>query len=127
MIRLARASSPPSDRYALHRPQPGIITKRRLIVPRLNLAATHKHGDAHLPFQRVRPSDPAWPDSANWEALNKAVGGHLIKVQPLVGACTNAAAPGDACGAELESLKIPILSAINQRGGNGRPVGSMPG
>jgi FAD/FMN-containing dehydrogenase len=79
-----------------------------LLAPSAN-AATHKHGDAHLAFQRVRPSDPAWPDSANWEALNKAVGGHLIKVQPLVGACTNAAAPGDACRAELESLKNPYF------------------
>jgi hypothetical protein len=96
-----------------------------LLVPSAN-AATHGQGDAHLAFQRVRPSDPAWPDSANWEALNKAVDGHLIKVQPLVGACTNAAAPGDACPAELESLKNPYFVG-DQPAGTRRPVGSMPG
>jgi FAD/FMN-containing dehydrogenase len=29
---------------------------------------------------RVRPSDPAWPDAAAWEALNRAADGHLVKV-----------------------------------------------
>jgi FAD/FMN-containing dehydrogenase len=54
------------------------------------------------PFRRVRPSDPGWPDAANWEKLNKAIGGRLIKVTPLLNNCANA-----ACQAELEALKNP--------------------
>ena len=31
--------------------------------------------------RRVRPSDPEWPSVAQWEALNRAVGGQLIQVR----------------------------------------------
>jgi FAD/FMN-containing dehydrogenase len=30
---------------------------------------------------RVRPSDPAWPNAAAWDELNRAVDGHLIRPQ----------------------------------------------
>ncbi|HXA24550.1 MAG TPA: FAD-binding oxidoreductase [Acetobacteraceae bacterium] len=30
---------------------------------------------------RVRPTDPAWPGADDWEQLNRAVDGHLIKVK----------------------------------------------
>lgn len=38
-------------------------------------------------FQRVRPSDPAWPDAAQWSELDRAVGGRLVKVQSPLDAC----------------------------------------
>lgn len=31
---------------------------------------------------RARPADPAWPDAAAWQELNRAVDGHLIKPAP---------------------------------------------
>jgi hypothetical protein len=40
-------------------------------------------------FRRVRPSDGAWPSAASWNELNQKVGGHLIKVEPLLAACSD--------------------------------------
>ena len=40
-------------------------------------------GSSADPHCRTRPSDPAWPDAAAWEALNIAVGGNLIRVHSL--------------------------------------------
>ena len=37
--------------------------------------------------RRVRPGAPGWPAEAQWRALSDAVGGTLLKVQPLFGAC----------------------------------------
>jgi hypothetical protein len=39
---------------------------------------------------RVRPSDPSWPNAGSGEELNRAVGGHLLKVQSPLGPRTNA-------------------------------------
>src|SRR5690242_14998967 len=41
-------------------------------------------------FRRVRPSDAGWPDVANWEALNRAVGGRLTKVRSPFSDCLSA-------------------------------------
>ena len=41
-------------------------------------------------LRRMRPTDPAWPTPAQWQKLNDAVGGKLIKVQPLCSACESA-------------------------------------
>ncbi len=59
-----------------------------------------------LPSRRVRPSDPSWPSAAQWEALNQQVGGRLIKVQPLLGACVNAP-DSAACQDVLNDLQNP--------------------
>ena len=59
------------------------------------------------PASRVRPSDPAWPDTAAWEKLNQTVGGRLIKVEsPLAG---YTAATDDAARAKiLKNLQNPF-------------------
>jgi FAD/FMN-containing dehydrogenase len=57
------------------------------------------------PFRRVRPSDAGWPNAATWEKLNKAVGGRLIKVEPLFASCANGAAA--SCDDVLAALKNP--------------------
>ena len=36
---------------------------------------------------RSRPGDSGWPAEDRWEALNRAVGGRLIKVQSPLVAC----------------------------------------
>ena len=55
--------------------------------------------------RRVRPSDPGWPNAAAWEKLNQAVGGRLIKVEPLFASCSNGA--GASCDDVLAALKNP--------------------
>lgn len=57
-------------------------------------------------MQRVRPGDPAWPSNADWEELNRAVGGRLIKVTPLFAACQNAA-PSTTCQDVLRNIRNP--------------------
>jgi len=58
--------------------------------------------------RRVRPSDPSWPDSSKWAALNDAVGGRLVQPVSLFAAC--AAAPGTpTCGASLQHLRNPFF------------------
>jgi FAD/FMN-containing dehydrogenase len=55
---------------------------------------------------RIRPSDSAWPAASSWEKLNREVGGNLIAVKPLLGACTvdpNAA----SCLETLGNLRNP--------------------
>jgi FAD/FMN-containing dehydrogenase len=56
--------------------------------------------------QRVRPGEAGWPVPSVWEDLNRSVGGHLIKVEPLLAACEQD--PHDAtCAAVLQSLRNP--------------------
>ena len=56
--------------------------------------------------RRLRPGDAGWPNEASWEALRRAVGGRLIKVQSPLAACFNDAA-GPECDALFKSLKNP--------------------
>lgn len=58
-------------------------------------------------FRRVRPGDAAWPSAASWQKLNDAVGGNLIKVQPLFAAC-EADAKGEACADIFKNLRNPF-------------------
>src|SRR5208283_2385510 len=57
--------------------------------------------------RRIRPSDPAWPNSASWDRLNREVGGHLIKVQPLFAACA-AELQGAECREVLKQANNPF-------------------
>lgn len=45
--------------------------------------------------RRLRPADPDWPDARQWAALDAAVGGNLITVEPLASPC--GAAAGNVC------------------------------
>ncbi len=57
--------------------------------------------------RRIRPSDLAWPNSASWDKLNREVGGHLIKVQPLFAACA-AELQGAECREVLKQANNPF-------------------
>jgi FAD/FMN-containing dehydrogenase len=60
------------------------------------------------PGPRVRPSDPDWPSSENWEMLKQQVGGRLIRVESPLAACQSA--PGSAaCQAVLKDLQNPYF------------------
>jgi FAD/FMN-containing dehydrogenase len=65
------------------------------------------HADAHCTQRRVRPSDPDWPDAAQWQALAAEVGGQLARAAPLLAAC-EAAAKGAACSEVLGNLRNPF-------------------
>src|SRR5271165_7143766 len=57
--------------------------------------------------RRVRPPDREWPQSAAWDQLNQAVGGSLIKVQPVFAAC--AAEPkGALCLDAIKNARNPF-------------------
>jgi FAD/FMN-containing dehydrogenase len=59
-------------------------------------------------LRRVRPGDPDWPSPATWAELDRAVGGRLIKVKPLLAPC--AAGPGSAdCHDVLQNLNNPYF------------------
>jgi hypothetical protein len=81
----------------------GIIPLLPIGWPPLASAAS-----ARTVFRRVRPSDPAWPSAASWEKLNQDIGGHLIKVQPLLTACADAP-DGGAYQDVLKGLKNPYF------------------
>jgi FAD binding domain len=55
---------------------------------------------------RMRPGDPGWPTQADWERLNKAVGGQLVKVQSPLAACATAP-DSPACAEVFKRLKNP--------------------
>jgi hypothetical protein len=70
----------------------GLTALPLLAVPAALLQAASRFTRSGL--HRVRPADPAWPAAAQWQGLNEAVGGNLIKVPALFSACD--AAPGGA-------------------------------
>jgi FAD/FMN-containing dehydrogenase len=76
------------------------------------LAALWHRATAATPIRlgaqrRVRPSDPTWPGKESWAKLNAEVGGNLIEVTALFGAC-----PADekdpACIEALKNFRNPF-------------------
>jgi FAD/FMN-containing dehydrogenase len=58
-------------------------------------------------IRRVRPSDPEWPNAANWEKLKQAVEGNLLRPQQLLAPCQDES-NGGACTALLKDLRNPF-------------------
>jgi hypothetical protein len=58
--------------------------------------------------RRVRPNDPSWPSLAEWERLNHAVGGRLVKVESPLTACADKP-DTPACQELLRNLRRPAL------------------
>jgi FAD/FMN-containing dehydrogenase len=56
--------------------------------------------------RRVRPSDSSWPSPASWAKLKDDVGGNLIEVHPLFGACETEP-NGAACLDALKNVSNP--------------------
>ncbi|HZI82622.1 MAG TPA: FAD-binding protein [Casimicrobiaceae bacterium] len=57
-------------------------------------------------FPRVRPTDSSWPPPSQWQELDRAVGGRLIKVSSPLAAC-DGPSPDAGCAALFHSLKNP--------------------
>src|SRR5580693_4928578 len=58
-------------------------------------------------LQRVRPQDPHWPSAARWQQLNDAVGGNLLPVTALCGACQTSR-DSAACRDVLANIRNPF-------------------
>ena len=58
-------------------------------------------------MRRVRPGDAAWPTAASWQKLKDAVGGNLIEVHSLFGACDQEPG-GAACREAGANLHNPF-------------------
>ncbi|HYL72397.1 MAG TPA: FAD-linked oxidoreductase, partial [Candidatus Dormibacteraeota bacterium] len=75
------------------------LLKTAATLPLLALPGTRSAAAAApaAPFARVRPGMPGWPTPAQWQELERAVGGALVPCPPLFGACgRDAAACADA-------------------------------
>ena len=72
-------------------------------------------GSTRSPRSRVRPTDPAWPGAASWAQLKEQVGGSLIEVHPLFGAC-DSAPNGVDCLTALKNIDNPFYIG-DQSGG----------
>jgi len=64
-------------------------------------------GGAGIIRRRVRPSDPDWPAASQWRRLGAGLGGHLLEVQPLFGACA-AGSDNPGCRDVLANLRNPF-------------------
>jgi hypothetical protein len=61
---------------------------------------------AGAPVRRVRPSDRSWPSARSWEALDRQVGGRLIKVRSPLTDCVDALQDA-RCGELVKHVKNP--------------------
>lgn len=57
--------------------------------------------------RRVRPYAPGWPSATEWEKLNQAVGGNLIKPQALFAPCASEP-QGVACTDVMKNMHNPF-------------------
>jgi len=72
------------------------LLKKAAALPLMGLAAsTPVLAAADRSFRRVRPGDPGWPSDAQWEALNRTVGGVLVAPSGPA-RCRNGSRLGDA-------------------------------
>jgi FAD/FMN-containing dehydrogenase len=76
-------------------------------LPLLVLAPWQGLAAPARPLRRARPGDPQWPSPAQWQRLNSAVGGNLLPVQPLLGACASQPT-GAACEDVLANIRNPF-------------------
>ena len=81
-------------------------------LPRVGSSAP---GSAKGSLHRLRPGQAGWPGAGQWRALSAAVGGNLLEVSPLLGAC-KADAHGSACQDALKNLRNPFYVG-DQAGG----------
>jgi len=84
------------------------LLKSAAALPLMGLAAsTPVLAAADRSFRRVRPGDPGWPSDAQWEALNRTIGGVLEKPVSPYGACGVAGGAKD-CAGHIPELTNPF-------------------
>lgn len=77
-------------------------------------AAWARAASAARTLRRVRPGQPGWPSAAEWEGLNRRVGGRLMKLADPLAAC-RADPSGAACTDFFRQIRNPyyILDHAN--------------
>jgi FAD/FMN-containing dehydrogenase len=83
----------------------GLTALPLLAIPASLLSAASRFTRSTL--RRLRPTDPAWPTAAQWQKLNDAVGGNLIKVQALFSTCESEPG-GAACKDVIANIRNPF-------------------
>ncbi|MBU6476691.1 MAG: FAD-binding oxidoreductase, partial [Xanthomonadaceae bacterium] len=80
----------------------------------LSEAVWAKAAAAARTLRRVRPDEPGWPSAAEWESLNRQVGGRLMKLSDPLAAC-RADPSGKACADFFTQIRNPyyILDHAN--------------
>ena len=61
-----------------------------------------------LPSCRYLPGDAHWPSPADWDGLNRTLGGRLIAGKPLAQACHGFTYNADACTDIREKWTEPL-------------------
>jgi FAD/FMN-containing dehydrogenase len=74
----------------------------------LALAKSAQRFAKPVTLRRVRPADPEWPSTADWDKLKQAVGGNLIQVRPLFAACATEP-KGAECLDALKNARNPFF------------------
>ena len=117
--RVVRASVFPADRTPPVAPAPparrGVALSRRALLRLGSAALLPALGGACAPtarraggtWQRVRLSDPAWPDGSAWAALDRQVGGRLVAVRSPLAACA-ASLDSAACAEFVRHARNPF-------------------
>ena len=67
-----------------------------LLLPPHRPARAGDRAGTSGPVRRCRPGDATWPSAAEWEELNRLVGGRLVAVRSPLAACRDAP-DGPAC------------------------------
>lgn|SRR5574337_4133 len=85
-----------------------------VLLANLPEAALSKGGGASQSWRRVRPGEPGWPTAAEWDGLNRQVGGRLMKLADPLAAC-RVDPSGKACADFFQALRNPyyILDHAN--------------
>ncbi len=93
------------------------------------LSARSDASPALAPVRRCRPGDPDWPSAARWEALNRQVGGRLIRMQSPLDACRDLP-DSAACREVMQQLRNPYYlgdePALTQTSGWANAWASAP-
>ena len=84
--------------------------KSTAALPALPLVAGCKSAAPSFAISRARPGTSAWPSSADWDQLSRAVGGRLIKIESPLTACQN---DPKACADLFAKLKNPFYIGDN--------------
>ena len=83
----------------------GLTALPLLAIPASLVSAASRFTRSTL--RRLRPADAAWPTPAQWQKLNDAVGGNLIRVQALFSPCESEPG-GAACKEVIANIRNPF-------------------
>jgi hypothetical protein len=91
------------------------LLKQAATLPLLGCALSYSkspangaNGPSGTSRRRVRPGDPSWPSTAQWDELKQAVDGRLLKVESPLAACVGTT-DSMPCRDVLKALRNPFF------------------